>query len=148
MAQNTHITEDWLDFDREHLWHPYTSMRDPLPVVPVASASGVRLRLTDGRQLIDGMSSWWAAIHGYNCPELNQALIDQAHKMSHVMFGGITHRPAVSLARLLLTKAPKGLEKVFFHVIAQPEASAKSRTAFGVGALIICSRNALSAGTG
>ena len=103
-----------LDFDRNHIWHPYTSMADPLPVYPVKSASGVRLRLRDGRELIDGMSSWWAAIHGYSHPVLIQALSDQAGKMAHVMFGGLTHEPAVNLARLLVRITPEPLDKVFF----------------------------------
>ncbi len=103
-----------IDFDRRHIWHPYTSMTDPLPVYPVASASGVRLRLFDGRELIDGMSSWWAAIHGYNHPVLNRAVTDQVEKMAHVMFGGITHAPAVALARQLVALTPDPLEKVFF----------------------------------
>lgn len=104
---------DLVDFDRQHLWHPYTSMHAPLPVYQVDSAHGVRLRLADGRELIDGMSSWWAAIHGYNHRVLNQAVVEQTGKMSHVMFGGITHEPAVNLCRKLIELAPSGLEQVF-----------------------------------
>lgn len=100
-------------FDREHIWHPYTSMENPLPVYEVASASGVRLKLKDGRELIDGMSSWWAVIHGYNHPALNKAATCQLEKMSHVMFGGITHKPAVELVSRLVEMTPAPLEKVF-----------------------------------
>ncbi len=106
--------EDQLAFDRENIWHPYTSLLDPLPVYPVESASGTRIRLADGRELIDGMSSWWAVIHGYNHPVLNRALLEQTQKAAHVMFGGLTHEPAVELARLLIQLTPAGLDKVFF----------------------------------
>ncbi len=102
-----------LEFDQRHIWHPYTSMTKPLPVYPIESASGVLLQLANGSQLVDGMSSWWAAIHGYNHPQLNQAAIEQIGKMSHVMFGGITHPSAVALSRQLVEMTPVELECVF-----------------------------------
>lgn len=105
--------EELLAYDRNHLWHPYTSITNPLPVYAVESAEGVRIRLADGRELIDGMASWWSVVHGYNHPVLTDALQQQAAKMSHVMFGGLTHKPAVDLARLLVDNSPVGLEKVF-----------------------------------
>ncbi|MEX2365948.1 MAG: adenosylmethionine--8-amino-7-oxononanoate transaminase, partial [Pseudohongiellaceae bacterium] len=103
-----------IDYDRQHVWHPYTSMTTQLPAYQVASAEGVRLKLADGRELIDGMSSWWCAIHGYNHPALNAAISSQLEKTSHVMFGGLTHEPAVSLARRLIDMTPAPLQHVFF----------------------------------
>src|SRR4051794_34604464 len=102
-----------LTYDREHVWHPYTSMTDPAPVRLVESASGVRLRLADGTELVDGMSSWWAAIHGYAVPQLDAALADQASRMAHVMLGGLTHSPAIRLAERLAALAPVGLPPRF-----------------------------------
>ncbi|WP_392398168.1 adenosylmethionine--8-amino-7-oxononanoate transaminase [Edwardsiella piscicida] len=102
-----------LDFDRRHIWHPYTSISQPLPVYPVTAASGCELQLADGRRLVDGMSSWWAAIHGYNHPHLNQAIARQMAQMAHVMFGGVTHPTAVALCRKLVEMTPQALECVF-----------------------------------
>ncbi|MEM6350986.1 MAG: adenosylmethionine--8-amino-7-oxononanoate transaminase [Cyanobacteria bacterium P01_D01_bin.14] len=101
-------------FDRRHVWHPYAAMPNPLPVFPVRSAQGVHLTLGDGRQLIDGMSSWWTCIHGYNHPTLNQAAHAQIEQMAHVMFGGLTHQPAVQLAMQLVALTPAPLQQVFF----------------------------------
>ncbi|HDY81670.1 MAG TPA: adenosylmethionine--8-amino-7-oxononanoate transaminase, partial [Halieaceae bacterium] len=100
--------------DRAAIWHPYASATDAPEVFPVVAASGVRLELADGRQLIDGMASWWCAIHGYNNPVLNQAVRAQLEDMSHIMFGGLTHPPAVKLAQLLTKLTPTGLDRVFF----------------------------------
>lgn len=105
--------ENLLDFDRHYIWHPYTSMERPLPVYPAVSARGVRIQLGDGRELIDGMASWWCAIHGYNHPVLNAAAKEQIDRMAHVMFGGLTHPSAVELCRLLVDITPEHLEKVF-----------------------------------
>jgi adenosylmethionine-8-amino-7-oxononanoate aminotransferase len=102
-----------VEIDRNHIWHPYASMVTPLPVYPVARAHGTTLVLEDGRSLVDGMSSWWAAIHGYNVPEINRAIETQLAKMAHVMFGGLTHRPAVDLAQRLVALTPASLTKVF-----------------------------------
>jgi adenosylmethionine---8-amino-7-oxononanoate aminotransferase len=108
---------DWAELgelDRRHVWHPYASLPASLPSLPVVSAEGVRLRLADGRELIDGMSSWWCAIHGYRHPTLDAALREQLERMAHVMFGGLTHEPAVRLAERLVKITPDGLEHVFF----------------------------------
>lgn len=107
-------TQDLLRMDRSHVWHPYTAANEPGFITPVSHATGVELHLKDGRVLIDGMSSWWSTLHGYNHPVLNKALTDQLAKMAHIMFAGITHDPAARLASTLTKIAPPGLEKVFF----------------------------------
>ena len=102
-----------IEFDKQHIWHPYTSAVNPLPCYEVVGAEGVELTLASSEVLIDGMSSWWAAIHGYNHPVLNDAAHKQIEAFSHVMFGGITHQPAVDLCKTLLNMVPAGLERVF-----------------------------------
>ena len=111
------LAADWDSlraFDREHVWHPYGALPASADPLTVTSAQGVRLTLADGRELIDGMSSWWCAIHGYRHPALDRAIADQLQRMAHVMFGGLTHEPAVRLAERLLALAPPGLDAVFF----------------------------------
>jgi adenosylmethionine-8-amino-7-oxononanoate aminotransferase len=107
------ISSKQITFDQQHIWHPYSSMINPPPIYPVESASGVKITLSDGRELIDGMASWWSAIHGYGHPELNQAAHEQIDKMSHVMFGGLTHEPAIELCKKLVAMTPANLDKVF-----------------------------------
>jgi adenosylmethionine-8-amino-7-oxononanoate aminotransferase len=107
-------SRDLLARDRAHVWHPYASAADPLPVLPVESAQGVRLRLADGREVVDGMASWWAAVHGYAHPVLDAAVRGQLERMAHVMFGGLTHGPAVDLATRLVQLTPEPLTRVFF----------------------------------
>ena len=102
-----------LNFDREHIWHPYTSMTKPIPVYPVTHAKHNIIYLETGEQLIDGMASWWSAIHGYNHPAINKAMVNQINHMSHIMFGGITHSSAVELCKKLVDITPSSLTKVF-----------------------------------
>ncbi|WP_432472165.1 adenosylmethionine--8-amino-7-oxononanoate transaminase [Amphritea sp. HPY] len=107
------ISSEQIQYDQQHIWHPYSSMINPPAAYPVVAAQGVRLQLADGRELIDGMASWWSVIHGYNNAELNAAAHGQIDKMSHVMFGGITHQPAIDLCRQLVEMSAEPLQKVF-----------------------------------
>ncbi len=106
--------QNWRDFEAAHVWHPYASMLHPIPAYPVQRADGVCLELENGERLIDGMASWWCAIHGYNVPELNAAIEKQLRDMAHVMFGGLTHQPAAELARKLLEITPQNMNHLFF----------------------------------
>jgi adenosylmethionine-8-amino-7-oxononanoate aminotransferase len=106
--------EDLLELDRRLVWHPYAPMPAPTAPLPVVSAEGVRLRLADGRELVDGMASWWCAIHGYRQPVMDAAVREQLGRIAHVMFGGLTHEGAVRLAERLVAMTPAGLEHVFF----------------------------------
>ncbi len=107
-------SEQLLAYDKQHLWHPYASATNPLTVFGVKRAEGVRIELFDGRKLIDGMCSWWAAIHGYNNPVLNAAACEQIGQMSHIMFGGLTHAPAIRLAEKILSLVDSSFQKIFF----------------------------------
>ncbi len=106
--------EQWLDYDSQHIWHPYSGINRPDKNYPVVSASQCSIKLADDRVLIDGMSSWWAVIHGYNHPHIVQAIKDQAAKLCHVMFGGFTHQPAIELGKKLIDITPQNLQQIFF----------------------------------
>ena len=105
-----------IHFDRDYIWHPYSRLGTDIAVYSVKSAHGVHIELSDGRVLVDGMSSWWSAIHGYNHPFMNQAITAQLQELSHIMFGGLTHQPAIELAKKLIDITPSSLKTVFFLI--------------------------------
>ena len=114
MTTSLSSTKSTNDFDQQHLWHPYASLPPSYPNIVIDHAEGVYIVTQDGTRLIDGMSSWWASVHGYNHPKLNAAMIEQLGKMAHVMFGGLTHQPAIDLGKKLLSIVPAGLEAIFY----------------------------------
>ena len=125
------LTADQIvQLDQQHVWHPYSSFNSPLLPFPVESTDGVRITLKDGRELIDGMASWWSAVHGYGHPKLKEAAHQQIDTMSHVMFGGLTHEPAVSLCEKLVKIAPEGLNKVFISDSGSVAAEVAIKMAF------------------
>ncbi|MGP9688842.1 adenosylmethionine--8-amino-7-oxononanoate transaminase [Psychrobacter sp. AOP22-C1-C5] len=110
----TDVLQSTSDFDQQHLWHPYASLPPTYPNIVVDHADGIYIVTQDGTRLIDGMSSWWASVHGYNHPQLNAAIVAQLNKMAHVMFGGLTHQPAIDLGKKLLSIVPAGLDAIFY----------------------------------
>ena len=114
MTTSVSSTKSTNDFDQQHLWHPYTSLPPSYPNIVIDHAEGIYIVTEDGTRLIDGMSSWWASVHGYNHPQLNAAMIEQLGKMAHVMFGGLTHQPAIDLGKKLLSIVPAGLDAIFY----------------------------------
>ena len=114
MTTSVSSTKSTNDFDQQHLWHPYTSLPPTYPNIVIDHAEGIYIVTEDGTRLIDGMSSWWASVHGYNHPQLNAAMIEQLGKMAHVMFGGLTHQPAIDLGKKLLSIVPAGLDAIFY----------------------------------
>ena len=114
MTTSVSSTKSTNDFDQQHLWHPYASLPPSYPNIVIDHAEGIYIVTEDGTRLIDGMSSWWASVHGYNHPQLNAAMIEQLGKMAHVMFGGLTHQPAIDLGKKLLSIVPAGLDAIFY----------------------------------
>ena len=110
----TDVLQSTSDFDQKHLWHPYASLPPTYRNIVIDHADGIYIVTQDGTRLIDGMSSWWASVHGYNHPALNEAIVQQLGKMAHVMFGGLTHQPAIDLGKKLLDIVPAGLEAIFY----------------------------------